>query len=202
MKKFYIVLTVVVGFFLLTAATYSEIKPLLNTSGRGSPGAGFTATEYGDGSFHKTVLKCTAKSISTDDVAGSGANAHCTLYTFPKGAIVISGAFVNMSCSRVATGIAANADGDVAIGTVIADTTGTPLSSTEVDIMPNTAIAQLVTGAGVIHGQKAAASYHDGTTTAKTAYLNILFDDADSSADDHLLVTGTVTLYWINQGTY
>jgi hypothetical protein len=42
----------------------------------------------------------------------------------------------------------------------------------------------------------------DGTTTAIDAFLNIITDDADTSANDTLAVAGTITLYWVNLGDY
>lgn len=201
MKKFYISIVCIISFFILTAATVVSLQPLENRNGVGTSGSGFTATEYGDGSFHKTVLKCSSKSVSMDDVSGASTSGYCTLYNFPKGSVEILGALVKMTTARVSTGIASNADGDVGVGTATCDTTST-LSSTEQDIVPTTSIAQMVSGSTTTKAQKAAVSFHDGTTTAKKAYLNLLFDDADSSADDAVTLTGTVTIYWINQGTY
>lgn len=40
----------------------------------------------------------------------------------------------------------------------------------------------------------------DGTATAVDAYLNLAVPDADSSANDTVTVSGTITLTWINHG--
>lgn len=159
-----------------------------------------TAVEYGDGYFHKTVLTID-KTITFDDVAGASASGYAKIYDFPAGSIEILGALCDLDFDGSGGGIVADADGDVALGTASCDTTST-LSGTEADIITSTTIAQLVTTTGPVNALKAAVSFHDGTTTAKDVYLNILYDDADSSADGTGDVTGTITLYWLNQGDY
>jgi hypothetical protein len=55
-----------------------------------------------------------------------------------------------------------------------------------------------VSGVGTGSGVFAAPAAHDGTSTAKDAYLNIIIDDADvaDAASDTVLVTGTVQIVW------
>ena len=174
-----------------------------NTVGNGTKASvtGLTVKEYGTPILHKTVLKFDDVSIVMDDVSGASTSGGKKIYDFPAGSIVIVGAEVDVTGLAGAGGISNSADGDVGVGTVVANTTNT-LSSTEQDIISTTEIAQFASGTGPVHAQKAAASFHDGTSTAKDVYLNFLFDDADSSADDTLTVNGTVTLYWLNQGDY
>lgn len=160
-------------------------------------------TEYGDGIVHKTKIDI-AETFSFDDVAGASASAYKKLYDFPAGSLVILGALVDTAWDVSGTGtvLGVNADGDISLGTAAADTTSS-LSGTEVDIIASTTVAQLVASIGPATARSTAVTYHDGTSTAKDLYLNVLFDDADSSDDTTAAkLTGTVTVYWMNLGDY
>lgn len=161
-------------------------------------GAGVTgasAVEYA-GVVHKTILTVD-KDISLTDVAGTGAYGSFKVYDFPKGYINILGAVVDLSASGVGGGgLVAAADGDFSVGSVVCNSGG--LSSTEANIIASTALTQFASTAGVISGLNAAAVYLDGTATPVDIVLNVIFDDADSSANSVLGVDGTITITWTN----
>jgi hypothetical protein len=173
------------------------------TVGIGTKGTGATleVKEYGSPTLHHTELDFTALSMTMTDVSGQSTHGSKLIYTFPAGSIVILGTKINLEGTNGTGGISDTGDGDVGIGTVTCDTSST-LGSTEQNIVSTTTIAQEVAGVGHIHALKAAVSYHDGTTTAVPVYLNILYDDADSSSNDTLSLTGTIDIYWLNQGDY
>ena len=170
------------------------------TYGNGAGVTGATATEYSDG-LHKTVVTFN-KSITMTDSAGTGSYGSFKFYDAPAGAIEILGVVANLHATSAGSphGLVAAADGDFSIGTAACNAGS--LTGTEADIVASTALAQFANTAGVITGQNAAVTYHDGTTTAKDLYLNVIFDDADSSTNDTLTVTGTATIFWINRGDY
>ena len=180
-----------------------NIAGTIKTSvGNGAVVSGATVVEYGDGIVHKSVFTFN-KSITLTDTSGAGTCGSFKFYDLPEGAIEILGVVVDLdgsSASGSTHGLNADADGDFAIGTAACNVGA--LASTEADVVASTEIAQFATTMGPIHGQNAAVTYFDGTGTAKDLYLNVIFDDADSSGNDTLLVTGTVTVYWINRGDY
>jgi len=176
------------------------------TYGLGTVGstAGKKVAEYGDGIIHKSVITLN-ETLSFNDVSGASTSAYEKIYDFPAGIIKILGATVDCDITTTGCGgyIVADADGDFSLGTAAANTTNS-LSGTEADIIASAEIAQLATSTGPIVGYTAAAgSVHDGHTTATDLYINILFDDADSSADTTVpVLAGTVTVYWMNLGDY
>lgn len=162
-----------------------------------------TAVEYGDGVLHETVLTLN-NTMTLTDAAGTGGVGTQKIYDFPAGAIEILASFVNLTASSASGsthGLVAAADGDFSLGTAAALYEGA-LSGTEADIIASTALTQFANTAGVIKGVPSALGVHDGTTTAKDVYLNVIFDDADSGGADTLAVAGTVKLIWINLGDY
>jgi len=87
--------------------TFSE-SPAINsapttTLGVGTAATNVTATEYGDGVLHKTVLTCSAFSLGTaGDEAGVGQYLGAKLYDFPEGAICTIGAVIDGSVTLTA----------------------------------------------------------------------------------------------------
>lgn len=91
-------------------------------------------------------------------------------------------------------------DGDFGVGTVTAGNNNA-LATTEQNIIPTTATAQAVAGATTALGINAAAiAPLDGTSTPVDIFLNFLIDDADQDGGGVLLVSGTLTIHWINLG--
>lgn len=180
--------------------TFNQVPKTTNGNGAGVTGA--TAVEYGTGLVHKTVLTL-SKDITTTDSAGTGGYGSFKLYDFPAGAVEVLGTSVNLtatSASGSTHGLVAAADGDFALGTAACNAGS--LTSTEADILSSTSIAQFANTAGIVTGYAGTATALDGTATAKDLYLNVIFDDADSSGADDIVTAGTVTVYWINLGDY
>ncbi len=182
--------------------TVTFAKVMKCSLGNGSAVSGTSsAVEYGNGILHKTVLTI-SKTITQADTDGSGGYGSAKIYDFPSGAIQILGSETYLTASAAGGsthGLVANADGDYGIGTAACNAGS--LATTECDITASTSLAQFANTAGIIQGTGAVGSAAlDGTTTAKDAYLNIIFDDADSSGADDIAVAGTIILYWINLG--
>ena len=118
--------------------------------------------------------------------------------TFPAGNISVLSSVANMSVvsSAGATNVFV-----MAVGTVAASDAA-DLTGTEVDLIPSTSID---TTAGTVHTNAfdavlgAAASF-DGTTTAVALFLNYGIVDADMDANVTNVVTGTLTLMYIDGG--
>lgn len=161
--------------------------------------AGETVSDTETG-LNKTVLTFTNVSVATTDATTSGAYGSLEIYDFPAGLIYTAAGTSNLTIARVGTGITTTAAVVSAVGTVAAAADAT-LTSTEADILPSYA-ATLTAGAGVVKSKSTAteATFKDGTTTAIKAYLNFAMPDAGSTANDALLVNGSITLLWMNAG--
>jgi hypothetical protein len=165
-------------------------------------GAAITATEYGDGAVHKTVLTLVDLDISMVDSGANGGHGSHKIYDFPDGAIQVLGASYNLTTARVSTGLATNAAIVGAIGSTATATDNATLTTTEADVIASTT-GTLTSGAGTLkkYGSLVAAAF-DGTTTALDLYLNAAVVDAGISATDTLRVNGTITLMWANLGDF
>ena len=202
-------LTVATRSFDATPATRNNIGSLPSTV----PG-GLTADELGDGINHQTVLNFTTGFyVVTGNTTGASFGSQA-IYTFPEGRINIvgctakfSGIFMNTqtgSAGDIASDGAGS--GDYSIGsTATADAT---LSSTDVNILLSSAMLDpFVAGAGSSNAGTAlaASAQLDGTSTAITAYLNVIIDDADvadGAASDKVYFIGTVRVTWSHLGDY
>lgn len=170
-------------------------EPFGNSPGNalnvGTAGTGFTATEYGDSTFHKTVL---AVNYTLPAIAG-GANLAVgrLAYTFPAGIINQKAARLSVAITQTQGNITADTP-DIGIGTVIA--------SGAVAVLGGTATFE-----NILTGQTAADC--NGTATEKTlatslvieasgahtVYLNVA-DSWAASGDAAAVITGTITLEW------
>lgn len=170
-------------------------------------GTNVTAAEYGDGILHKTVLTLAATPITIADDAGQAQYGGVKIYDFPAGLLLTLGAVIDASVTLGATGtITATWAGGVALGTATAST-GTTLTSTEADIMPEVDVAAATDKVAVIDGVSVAtaltesgARWLDGSGTAKDLYLNLVVDDEGTHTAGTGTITGTVTIHWINLG--
>lgn len=180
---------------------------LKNSAGAGAAnGTGVAATEYGDGSFHRTVLTFTDHAIALADQATVVAYGGSKVYDMPAGAILFLGAVADLDLTKSSAGVNADWDGDVGVGTVTASNNAT-LSSTEQNIIPTTATPQAVAGATTANAQSTATenAVVNGTATPVDVYLNLLVDDADHDVTGtpcNLIINGTLTIYWVNLGDY
>lgn len=171
----------------------------------GTPGVGVTAVEVPLSSVvHKTVLQLDDVSVTVGNTTGVSFGG-TKVYDMPAGRILVLGATLaavtlDLTDAGNATPIDAADGGDIAFGTTAPDD-GT-LTGTDVNIIPSTSIDPL--SGGLTGVALAASAQIDGTTTAVDVYLNLLIDDADvgDGASDVLLVSGTLTLVWVNLGDY
>lgn len=148
-----------------------------------------------------TTLTLTNLSVAMTDAGAAGSHGTHKLFTFPAGNIVFLGATCDLRLTAGAGGIADGAAVVAGVGTATVGTDNTTLTLTEQDLVPSTA-ATLTAGAGTAKGKSLTAgiAVFDGTSTAEDAWLNLAVPDADSTANDTLTVSGTVTLVWANLG--
>jgi len=185
-------------------ATIGGIKTLSSalrtTAGIGGPVANkCTAVEYGEGTFHQTVLTLTLTGDHDLDLAdGADHGTGIKIYDFPEGRILILCTVVNGVVTSVNAG-GGGATFPMALGTAVGADEAT-LTGTEADISPSKAIA--AGSSQDWHDVLAASAFYDGTGTAKDLYLNAAITDAVSTDAVTIAVTGTITLTWINLGDY
>jgi hypothetical protein len=186
------------------SASFGEV--LTTTVGVGAKnGATVTAVELGDGVLHQTVLTLAATPVTVANTTGASFGG-VKVYDFPAGRILIQGVTVNLSFNWTDDSspvIAQDGSGDFSMGsTITADAT---LATTDVDLLPSTAMTDpFLAGVGTGAGALAASFHYDGTATALDANLNIIIDDADvaNATTADVLVSGTVTITWTNLGDY
>jgi hypothetical protein len=189
------------------AGTKTLSSDLQTSSGVGAAaGTGVAATEKGDGNLHKTVLTFTDAAVVLADEAGVVAYGGLKVYDFPAGAILVLGAVLDVDLTKSSAGVEDTWDGDVGVGTTTADNDAS-LATTEQDIIPTTATPQAADGATTANAQSTATEnkVHDGTGTAKDAYVNLLVDDDDHDVAGtacNLIMNGTLTICWVNLGDY
>ena len=169
-------------------------------------GTGATVAEGGNETLHATVITFTNTPVVLADEAGVVAYGGLKVYDFPEGAIYMLGAILDVDLTKSSAGVNANWDGDIGVGVVTASNNAT-LSSTEQNIIPTTSTPQAVAGATTGNAQSTSAEniVHDGTSTAKDVYVNILVDDTDHNVAGtacNIILNGTLKLYWINLGDY
>lgn len=165
-------------------------------------GATVTAAEQGDGVVHKTILTLASTPVTVANTTGSSFGG-VKLYDLPEGRIAVLGATANLTMTWTGEDIAADGSGDFSLGTTI--TADATLDGTDVNLLPSTGMLDpFVLGVGTATGALAASAQFDGTTTPVDANLNIIIDDVDvaDGASDVVLVSGTVTITWINLGDY
>lgn len=157
---------------------------------------------------HKTTITCTNTPVTiTDDAGVAQYGGTGKLYTFPAGLICTLGAVVSGSVTLGTTGTITNTwAGGVALGSATA-TTGATLVGTEADIMPEVDVAAATAKVAAIDAVSAAtaltesaATWLDGTETAKELYLNLVVDDSGTHTSGTGTFTGTITVTWVNLG--
>jgi len=164
--------------------------------------AGVTAVETPTAlPIHKTVLSLEDVSVTVANTTGVSFGG-TKIHDMPEGRILILGAVlggVTVDLSS-ATNLDAADGGDISVGTTVAGD-GT-LSGTDVNIIPSTSIDPL--SGGITGAALAASAQLDGTSAAVDVYLNMLIDDADvgDTDSDVVLISGTLTLVWVNLGDF
>lgn len=161
----------------------------------GAAGTSVVKTSQDYSAVQKIVLTVDELSIAIVDGTTKEYGSYL-IFVPPAGEIKMIASIVDLACARVGTSLSATADGDYALGTTVA--TDADLATTQVDLHQKTTIAALVAGAGPIVGLDDEKALIDPTDTI---YLNVIFDAGTlSSGDDAILVTGTVTLYYMALG--
>lgn len=162
------------------------------------------ATEEGDGVIHKTTL--TLDALAQAVVNGTEYQS-TKVYEFPAGRILVLGVTASIAqttTSELASTLNASSTGALGIGTAAAS--ATTLATTMVDLLPSTAFTSSATidVAGTAVGAALAASAQfDGTSTAKSVYVNTAYaTTGDVDADATQTLSGNVTITWVNLGDY
>lgn len=158
-----------------------------------------TVVEYGaDPAIHHTIITLAEDSLTIDGATGVGFGGQ-KFYDFPEGRILILGTTVDLTFDLTACDLDDADGGDFALGTVVVSDADLG-DATDVDLCPSTSVDPLSDG---FTGALAASAHFDGTGTAKDLCLNGLIDDADiGAAGEDILVSGTITVTWINLGDF
>lgn len=169
-------------------------------------GATVSVAEYGDAAVHKTVLTLASTPLTVTSVTTGAGVGGVKIYDFPEGYIRLLGCTASLALAVETQGDFTDAtpEGDIGIGSVApanADALGT--DATDDDYGTATAFTMDAYAASVSIPPESAANFN-GTATAKDVYVNALVDAADIDDDTatNLLVSGTVTLTWVNLGDY
>jgi len=164
---------------------------------------GLSATTIGD-----VVQQVTFTLTNVPQSVVNGTEYQSTkLYDFPNGRINVLGVVATLAqktTSAILGTLNGGATGAVALGTAAASST--TLATTMVDLLPSTAFASstVINVAGTaVSAALAASAQFDGTTTAKSLYLNSAYaTTGDVDADATQSFTGTITLTFVNLGDY
>lgn len=191
-------------------AQYEELTVgKLNVSGGGNVGT--LAAVSGLSVLHKQSGLVNQTKFTLTDVAQAVVNGTeyqgTKLYDFPEGRILVLGATASLAqktTSALASTLNASSTGAVGVGTVTAS--ATTLATTMQDIIPTTAFTSSATinvaGTAAVVALAASAQF-DGTTTAKSLFLNSAFaTTTDVDADATQTFTGTLTVTWVSLGDY
>lgn len=147
----------------------------------------------------KTTVSFSNMVVNMTDAGVAGCHGFQKLFDFPQGNILILGASTDVQVLAGAGGIVDTAALVAAVGSAQVSAADATLTTTEANVVPSIA-ATLAGGAGNADGESTAAVTLDGTTTPAAAHLNFAVPDAGSTANDTLIVNGTVTFTWINLG--
>ena len=161
----------------------------------GTVADGVTAVEYGDGTFHKTVL--TVNSTLPAIAGGAALGVGKLLYTLPAGAELVDGAYMSMALTAAGGNIDADTP-DVGVGTVIATGAVSVLSGTatfENIITGQTATDCSGTASVVTTAPTAGTALASEAAGAKTIYFNVA-DTWAASGETACPISGTITIFW------
>ena len=156
------------------------------------------------GSFNKTTL--TLDNVAQTVVNGTEYQG-TKLFTFPEGRILVLGTTATLkqkTTSTLASTLNASSTGAIALGTATASST--TLATTMVDLLPSTAFTSSATvnvAGTAVSSALASSAQFDGTSTAKSVYLNTAYaTTTDVDGDATQTISGTVVICWVNLGDY
>lgn len=163
-----------------------------------------TASHQQFGPFNHTILTL----ANVAQTVTNGTEYQSTkIYDFPEGRISVLGVTATLqqkTTSTLASTLNASSTGGIALGTVAASNVA--LSSTMVDLLPETAFTSSATvdvAGTAVSAALAAGAQFDGTTTAKDMYLNTGYETtADIDGNATQTISGTVKITWIALGDY
>lgn len=155
----------------------------------GTAGTNVTAAEYGNGSFHKTVLTLSAVTLLSTTAAAKAGGA--LIYTLPAGAVLTKSEYISVALTA----------------TLAVNTTDTPVIGLGTTIGTG-AVAVLSGTAGFVNmmaGQAVADC--NGTAKVKTVSTSLVVEAADPhiihlnaaatwTGIDVMKASGTVTIEW------
>ena len=177
---------------------------IVNASGAGvAGGTNVTVTER-IGHTRETVLTFTNEVIDVVDAAANGAHGGLKVYDFPPGQLYVHGIVTDLAIVAGAGGISDTAAVVAAVGKGQVQTDNATLFTDEATFIPMTNVT-LTGGAADFHGKTSAqeaGQVQDGTATAIDLWLNFAVPGDDSTADDTLTVTGTITILWALMGDH
>lgn len=191
------------GVLLKDGAVTSTALPITTAEIGAKNGATVTATENGDGVWHKTTLTCVATPMTFGDEGGQGQYGGTKVYDFPEGLILFAGAVVDGDMTLAAPAIDAW-EGDVGLGTAAPTDHQTGINAAGVSLLDATDVAAATSKVAAIPAVSVATAltesggrWVDGTGTPADLYLNLLIDD--NGAHDNTITgtfTGTITFLW------
>lgn len=159
-------------------------------------GSGITASESGD-AVNVTTITLASKAVTMTDATTNGCHGSTLLYTFAAEGVSILKAESNLTFTAGSGGIADGAALVYGVGSATIGTNNATITSTEGDVIPSTA-ATLTSGTvSNVKGCVSAPLTLNGQASAKSMYLNLAVPDADSSGNDTITVSGTVTIKWV-----
>jgi len=175
-------------------------------SGQGfQPATGSIKVKREDfGFLHQTTL--TLDNVPQTVVNGTEYQG-TKLFTFPEGRIAVLGVTARLqqkTTSALASTLNASSTGAIALGTATASST--TLATTMVDLLPSTAFTSSATinvAGTAVTAALAATAQFDGTSAAKSMYLNTAYaTTTDVDGDATQTISGTITFTWAWLGDY
>lgn len=129
------------------------------------------------------------------------------IYTFPEGRILVLGVTATLrqkTTSALDSTLNASSTGAIALGTATASNVS--LTSTMVDLLPSTAFTSSATvnvAGTAVSAALAASAQFDGTSTAKSMYLNTAYaTTTDVDGDATQTISGTINFVFVYLGDY
>lgn len=164
---------------------------------------GLSATTIGDVAQQVTFTLANVAQAITNTAQYAGTK----LYDFPAGRILVLGVTATLAqktTSALESTLNASSAGVLSLGTTTA--ASTTLDGTQADLLPSTAFTSSATinvAGTAVSGALAASAQFDGTSTAKSLYLNSAYvADGLMDADATQSFTGTITVTFVNLGDY
>jgi len=155
----------------------------------------------------KVVLTFTDETVAVLDNPATVGYLGLKIFDLPEGLIFFVASSADLVITKDSAGVDDDWNGDFGVGTITA-AGSTPLAGAEQDLIPTTATPQATAGATSAKGASTdteAGVIHDGTTTAKDVYLNILVDDGDQDVTTtpcNFILNGTITLCYMQCGDF